>query len=549
MSPDQTNELDLTRMMSELRAESSAVEGFAVLPRETPRPIGPQERSSSVIEQSVVRANRSGLSLEELLALEGDEFVNRAYIEVLGRRPDLEGFKFYSNMLLSGRLTKIEILDALQRSGEGRKRGTVIEGLAGRARWHRLFRLPLIGYALRTAWLIVSLPRLAANLRAFETHVRVVMANHTALLHAMDRARTDHLRILKGLETQFRTSERARIDQMSRFAASQRDFEDRITGKVADLGDGFREEALQTLARGEERVAGLVEALGTLRAALAEELDPLRGRVVDVEARLMRQGAGLLDQERRLSILLEEARRRLPQPFDAPQLAELTSQADHLLDRLYLMIEDRFRGTRGEIKARQRIYVADARQANASTDQPILDLGCGRGEWLELMREEGLPAIGVDLNQTMVDECRSLGLEVVSNEALDFLRSRPPASLSAITGFHIIEHMPFVRLIALVDEALRTLKPGGLLLFETPNPENVLVSTHNFYVDPTHLRPLPSILVSALLEARGFVRITVRNLHPHPNIAERYEPEALNEFNKRFYGPQDYGILAWKPLE
>ena len=157
--------------------------------------------------------------------------------------------------------------------------------------------------------------------------------------------------------------------------------------------------------------------------------------------------------------------------------------------------------------------------------------------------------LGVDMNATMIGECQAMGLDAVAGEAVDFLRERRPASLSAITGFHIVEHMPFARLIALVDEALRALKPGGLLLFETPNPSNILVSTHNFHVDPTHLKPLPSILMSALLESRGFVRIEIRNLFPHPNLANEYRQEVLNDFNRHFYGPQDYGILAWKPAE
>lgn len=550
MSPDQTSELDLGRLMAELRAETPAVEGFSVISRGVPRPVISQERSPSVTEQSIARSARASLSLDELLALDGDEFINRAYLEILGRRPDLEGSKFYSGQLSSGRLSKIEILGGLQKSAEGRKRGIALEGLAGRARWHRLFRVPVLGYVLRTGWLVVSLPRLAANMRAFETYVRVQLSSHATQLQVAERARIDQLRTLKAQINALDAQLRSRTEQLHRVATAQREVENRLNEKLGELGDGFRDEALQLLARGEERVAGLVEALGGLRGALAEDMDPLRGRLAEAEARLTRQGAGLLDQERRLTIFLEEARRRLPQPFDPAQVAALSAQGDHMLDRLYLMIEDRFRGTRADIKSRQRVYVADVRKAvSDSIGQPVVDLGCGRGEWLELMRDEGLPAFGVDMNDTMVGACKDLGLEVAAGEAVEFLRARVPASLSAITGFHIIEHMPFDQLIALVDEALRTLKPGGLLLFETPNPENILVSTHNFYTDPTHLRPLPSILMAALLEARGFVRVEVRNLHPHPNNANRYEPEVLDAFNRHLYGPQDYGILAWKPQE
>lgn len=549
MSPDQLSEFDVARFMADLRAESAGTEGtetFSVISRGVPRPNATKERSPSVHEQSSGRLRRPNLTLDDLLGYEGDDFINKAYVEILGRRPDLEGSKFYSAKLYSGRFSKIEILEALQNSAEGRKRGVHVDGLARRARWQRLFRLPVVGYVARSVWLIVSLPRVVANLRAFETHVRVQLGYQADQLRTTDRARIDQI---NALTTQLKAADRARIEQMSRIAASQKVLENRLAEMVAEIGDGFREETRQAMVRGEERLGALIDALAGLRAALAEELDPLRARIGDAEARLLRQGAGLLDQERRLTILLEEARRRLPQPFDAAQLAKLSAESGHMLDRLYLMIEDRFRGTRADIKSRQKLYVPDARRAVGDSVLPIVDLGCGRGEWLELMREAGLPAIGVDMNDTMIGECRALGLDVVASEALDFLRGREPGSLSAVSGFHIIEHMPFARLIALVDEALRALKPGGMLLFETPNPSNILVSTHNFHIDPTHLKPLPSVLISALLEARGFVRIEIRDLFPHPNIENRYEAEVLNDFNRHFYGPQDYGVIGWKPAE
>ena len=102
----------------------------------------------------------------------------------------------------------------------------------------------------------------------------------------------------------------------------------------------------------------------------------------------------------------------------------------------------------------------------------------------------------------------------------------------------------FDQLIAFVDEALRVLKPDGLLLVESPNPENVIVGSCNFYLDPSHLRPVPSQVMHFLLEARGFSNIEVINLHPLPSQRIAGDSELIHRFNDMFYGPMDYGIVA-----
>src|SRR5262249_31917377 len=160
---------------------------------------------------------------------------------------------------------------------------------------------------------------------------------------------------------------------------------------------------------------------------------------------------------------------------------------------LYVAFEDQFRGTREDIKKRCRVYLPIIQDAGVGADEmPILDLGCGRGEWLELLQDEGLQARGLDINPLLVEACRKRGLEVVEGDMIAFLRTLPDASVGGITGFHIIEHVPLEILINVLDETVRVLKPGGLAIFETPNPQNILVGSCNFYIDPTHRRPLHS---------------------------------------------------------
>jgi O-antigen chain-terminating methyltransferase len=267
------------------------------------------------------------------------------------------------------------------------------------------------------------------------------------------------------------------------------------------------------------------------------------------DARFVQLRADFIQQSHRISMLLEEARKRLPAPLDEKQLAAMADEEKHSLDAVYVTFENRFRGTHAEIKERARVYLPFIQQRNiGSPEMPILDVGCGRGEWLELLSESKLEARGIDINRVLLAYCREAGLNVAEDDILRHLKGLPDASLGAVTGFHIIEHLPFDVLVRVFDETVRVLKPGGLAIFETPNPENVLVGSHNFYLDFTHRNPLPSLTIQFILEARGLCDVQVLNLHPYPDSSKLLDDgtEVTKRFNEYFYGPQDYGVIGRK---
>jgi O-antigen chain-terminating methyltransferase len=182
-------------------------------------------------------------------------------------------------------------------------------------------------------------------------------------------------------------------------------------------------------------------------------------------------------------------------------------------DDFYRAFEDRHRGSRELIKSRQRIYLPFIKPLlSIYSDANALDLGCGRGEWLELLKESGFDAQGVDLDDGMLAACRELGLKVATADVLVALKALPDASQTVVSGFHLAEHIQFSDLQILVQEALRVLKPAGLLILETPNPENVIVATTTFYMDPTHQRPIPPALLAFVAEFHGFARVKVLRL-------------------------------------
>jgi SAM-dependent methyltransferase len=198
----------------------------------------------------------------------------------------------------------------------------------------------------------------------------------------------------------------------------------------------------------------------------------------------------------------------------APSLSEELKK--HEADAFYLAFENEFRGDREEIKRRLRFYLPIIEKTKAITGAAsAVDLGCGRGEWLELLREHGYAAEGVDLNVCMVEECRSRGLNVQGADAIAYLRGLSSGCISLITGFHIVEHLSFTELFDIFREALRVLRPQGTAIFETPNPECPHVPSYSFYLDPTHRNPIPQELLCFCASQAGFSATRVERLQPY----------------------------------
>lgn len=208
----------------------------------------------------------------------------------------------------------------------------------------------------------------------------------------------------------------------------------------------------------------------------------------------------------------------------------------------YRAFEDRYRGARDVIKERLRAYAPFlAPLARLAPGGAALDLGCGRGEWLELLAEYGLDARGVDLDDAMLAACRERGLKVETADALAALRACPDASLALVSAFHLVEHIAFDQVRALAAEALRALRPGGLLILETPNPENLVVGATSFYLDPSHLRPIPPELLAFTAEHAGYARTRLVRLQEDPRLHSNAPLTLLNVLDG---ASPDYSVVA-----
>lgn len=210
----------------------------------------------------------------------------------------------------------------------------------------------------------------------------------------------------------------------------------------------------------------------------------------------------------------------------------------------YRAFEDRHRGSRELIHGRQQIYLPFLTPLKQLYDEcTVLDLGCGRGEWLEILLQNDFKPLGIDLDAGMLEACQTLGLPAEQGDALKVLQEAADESYVVVSGFHIAEHIPFSDLKELVAQALRVLRPAGLLILETPNAENIVVGTQNFYLDPTHERPIPHLLLSFLTEHSGFVRSKLLRLQESPELATSASVDLMSVLGG---ASPDYAIVAQK---
>jgi len=319
----------------------------------------------------------------------------------------------------------------------------------------------------------------------------------------------------------------------------------------------------------EQRLTQLEGNAAASAAATEQRLTQLEGNA----AALRLASRSLLSElEKHLRTLIESP--SFPEKSKVAVQARETVQAAQSLesDAFYSDFEAHFRGPLELITKRQSYYlpiIAKARIEVAARPSPepvsfsgphaerftrlhdgsgVLDLASGRGEWLQLLKDQGVPTLGVDLNKVFLDQCHERGLEVIDSDVIQFLKEAPSNSVAVITGFHIIEHLPFPVLREFVRQSLRVLRPGGIAIFETPNPRNMLVSAVNFWSDPTHLHPVNPDFIQFLFKDSGFAQARVEFLNPLPSLhhAGAADDPLAQRFNDFFYGPQDFAVIGQK---
>lgn len=231
-----------------------------------------------------------------------------------------------------------------------------------------------------------------------------------------------------------------------------------------------------------------------------------------------------------------------------------TSAPVHPLSHRYVGFEDAFRGAPATIRANLASYVPLFAGA-----ADVLDVGCGRGELLELLREAGIPARGIDVNGSMVDVCREQGLRADAADALSYLRQLGSGSLGGLVAAQVVEHLEPAYLTHLLDAAFDALRPGSRIVLETINPACWFAFFESYVRDITHVRPLHPDTLKFLLVAAGFQQVEIQYRAPYPEH-QKLQPvaaalgdaaETLNanaaKLNSLLFTHLDYAAVARRP--
>jgi len=246
-----------------------------------------------------------------------------------------------------------------------------------------------------------------------------------------------------------------------------------------------------------------------------------------------------LDNVRRMTSTQSPATSAMPSTPQAPAVID---------DALYISLEDHFRGDKEAVHQRQLQYLPYISDI-VSGEFPLIDLGCGRGEWLQVLKENHIVARGIDSNAACVAECTENGLSASLGELLDTLTHLPDASCGSITMFQVLEHLPFDIVVNVLREARRVLIPGGVFIGEVPNSETLRVGASTFWIDPTHQRPLFPAVLAFLASSVGFSGVTGKYsspLAPTPDLTGLPEnaSKTILDLHHAINGPGDFALIA-----
>ncbi|AVO48655.1 hypothetical protein C6568_04780 [Melaminivora suipulveris] len=498
---DSSPPLDLDTLLQRLReaagdhAEPVAGEGCAPVRARPWAPPGARAAAPALPWGLLARAG----AWRPYLLTDPEEFVQLAYHRLLGREPDSGGAAHWAQRL-SQHAPRFELLAELAVSPEALAMQP--EGARGRLRLARLLLLATHQRRLRIDWLARGILRRTEHWltrRAQRSALGLVWQGARIQAQAQQEALAALRDQWHGLEQRQAAHERGQQQLSSQHEALQ-----------------------QTLAQGQTDWRQGVAALHARLQALAASAAPAQARPA-AEAQAM-AGASASAASAAGSAEVDAFLAALEAAFRGPEQALREQLAQDYLPRMQAL--------RDELG-----------------DGPCLDLGCGRGVWLQVLRAAGFADVrGVDLNAAAVAEARAGGLQAAHGDALAWLRGQADGSVLAVTAFHLMEHLPFALRLALVGECARVLRPGGLLILETPNPENIWVATHTFHHDPTHSQPLTPDSLAFLATYCGLAVEAVPRLHPYP--AEAGLPgdtPVVRRLNHMTCGGQDFAVLARKP--
>lgn len=481
--------------------------------------------------------------LKQILQFEGEDFVHACYERILLREPDKEGLRHNLRRLHLREVSRIEMAYDFSFSHEAAGKGIVLKGCKVRYYMLRclrkLFRIPVVGRIFRFTYHFFCINRTINSMICWNMKLQEKMQELENL--------NDRLKVLENLS--------GRVQSLEELA------EERVKELV---NHSKRQEQLEGQFRHN------VEQL--------ENMTDVPGRVENLEENIRNNNVLIQKHESALTEDFEQQKKSLEnfsvafsnlkseigqlQPAVGSEKKEdnvekhegvttVVSESDQYLSIDYFDFENRFRGSREHVKQVQEIYLPYFKKC-----KNVLDLGCGRGEFVELLQENGIGVKGVDLYSPYVEYCKLQNLPVEQGDALAYLRGQE--RVDGIFLGQVVEHLSTAQTIELCRIAYDKLEVGGYLIMETPNPTSLAIYTESFYMDPSHNRPIHPKTLQYITEKQGFSQVQIlftessRLPYDIPKLAEHGEGRthefdlAMERVAELLFGSQDYAIIAKK---
>ena len=328
-----------------------------------------------------------------------------------------------------------------------------------------------------------------------------------------------------------------------RFGTLERHLERRMQQHLTDQAAHTQQHLTDQAAHTQQQLTDLRQLLNEAQQAIISTTTQHTEQVVnEVRAHLETK---LNVAKRDLDNIRRMASTQSPTASASPSAPQTPVVID---DALYISLEDHFRGDKATVHQRQMEYLPHINSI-VSEQFPLIDLGCGRGEWLQVLKDNHIAARGIDSNTACIAECTENGLAASLGELLDTLSQLPDASCGSITMFQVLEHLPFDVVVNVLREARRVLVPGGVFIGEVPNSETLRVGASTFWIDPTHQRPLFPAVLAFLASSVGFAGVTGKYsspLAPSPDLTGLPDnaTKTILELHHAINGPGDFALIA-----
>ena len=445
--------------------------------------------------------NKKIVSVKDLLKYqEQKEFIEVIYSSILQRKPD-EGARINCQKALRERdTTKIQLIYEIANSEEAKRKNIKVAGLKI-FYWYegikaKIFSIPVLGSCIR--W-IIALIFLKRRMDDIYTHIR----NMTYYQQKVQEELASTVNTLQ--------EERARFNYFIEEVKKQ---QRAVSEELIKLNAEFKQAKTQTNIETEkinEKITETVTTVTKIQEIIMESW----------EEKQKRERKRIKNQERFNQIYVDYKEKLMP----------ITRENAKNERKIYLD------------------YLLKQLEGAERRSLKIIDVGCGKGEWLELLSDAGFFPVGVDNNPKTINQILQANkkINIICQDALEFLQEQGEETADVITSFHMIEHMKSDELFDFLDACKRTLRKGGLLLFATPNPRNLLIATEIFYMDFTHRKPIPMELLEFYLQEWGFHildKISARPLEYFP--MEYKEDDPVSHMAYRFNMEQEYAIWAVK---